>query len=399
MLPGVSGCGPETPNHGEGPSFYQKDSTGVLVSVTYGPVARTPIGWEVDSVPDVVIGAQDSPSDFLYRVQGVKGRSDGGFLVIDGGSRELRFFDPHGSFIRKVGGKGEGPGEFLDPVLVPSPGTDSLLLFDKGLPRFQVFSSDGRNPRTINHTHGWPNGRRPPVGAVGLHSVLFQSREFLGGEIAAFEGEGLRQIVSSFFWYSPSSGERVAVDSTVVDWTYQDRSRVWSVPFRSWPAAAVTESGTFITNGRTPNIFEYDVDGRLHRIFRIDGFERPVTRALIKAKTELEVAERPSLPRAAWERAYAAMPLTEFLPAFSSLRIDATGWLWAEVYGWDPTRPKEWVVIDRNGRARGTVYTPHGLQIEWIGRDFLLGIWTDELGVEYVHRYSLTRDIRAKGGP
>jgi len=67
------------------------------------------------------------------------------------------------------------------------------------------------------------------------------------------------------------------------------------------------------------------------------------------------------------------------------------GWLWAEVYGFDPTRPRDWVVFDPGGRARGTVRTPPGLEVHWIGRDAILGVWQDERDVEYVHRHRLTR--------
>jgi len=35
---------------------------------------------------------------------------------------------------------------------------------------------------------------------------------------------------------------------------------------------------------------------------------------------------------------------------------------------------------------------PPGLEVHWIGRDAILGVWQDELDVEYVHRHRLTRD-------
>jgi hypothetical protein len=32
-----------------------------------------------------------------------------------------------------------------------------------------------------------------------------------------------------------------------------------------------------------------------------------------------------------------------------------------------------------------------GLEVQWIGRDVILGVWRDEFDVEYAHRYPLDR--------
>jgi hypothetical protein len=51
-----------------------------------------------------------------------------------------------------------------------------------------------------------------------------------------------------------------------------------------------------------------------------------------------------------------------------------------------------WIVFDPKGVVRGNVSTPAGLRVARIGYDFILGVWTDDLGVEHVHRYSLRRN-------
>ena len=87
------------------------------------------------------------------------------------------------------------------------------------------------------------------------------------------------------------------------------------------------------------------------------------------------------------------MPIPVTLPAFQSLQIDEVGWLWAEVYEWDPVQPREWMVFDPEGRAHGTIRTPAGLEVHRIGDDFILGVWLDELRVEHVRRYTLRRGV------
>jgi hypothetical protein len=403
LLSGMLGCGPDASESSSLPGFFEEDSAGILLSVTRDSIPPRPLGWEIDPVPDLVIGAGDSPSEYLYRVQGVRGLANGGFLVLDGGSQELRFFDSKGHLSNRIGGSGEGPGEFRDPVLVPWPASDSLLVFDKGLPRLQVFPREVGDSITIRLSQ-WPVGRRPPVGAVTSSTILFQGRGFYGGEAGAFRTEGLSRRVHSFFWFHPRSGEKkVLLDSIVVGQSYRDGpgvdAQVWRLPFRPLPAAVVNDTGAFISDGSSPSIMEYDIEGRLRRIFRLETPSRPITPEMVSRVIEQMKTERPGVSREKLERVYANIPLPEALPPFGSLHLDEVGWLWAEKYSWDPTKPSEWVLFDREGRARGTVQTPMGLDIEWIGREFLLGVFTDQLGIEYVHRHSIYRGPAAAMGP
>jgi hypothetical protein len=112
---------------------------------------------------------------------------------------------------------------------------------------------------------------------------------------------------------------------------------------------------------------------------------------MIEAMIDKETDADPTSNRGHWEWVFSKMPIPDTLPAFRSLKVDAMGWLWAEVYDWDPTSPTEWMVFDRDGRARGTLTTPDGLDVESIGADYILGVWKDDLDIEFVRRYALKR--------
>jgi hypothetical protein len=90
------------------------------------------------------------------------------------------------------------------------------------------------------------------------------------------------------------------------------------------------------------------------------------------------------------------MHIPETMPTFESLLVDDEGWLWAKVYEFDPARPSAWVVFDPSGRARGSIETPAGLRVHQIDRDFILGVWTDEVGAEHVRRYRIDRRPRSR---
>jgi hypothetical protein len=396
ILAGLIGCGPGAPEPETGPDFVQIDSAGVELSITRSEVAHTPLPWTVDPDPDLVVGEGRAPWDYLHQVQGLRGTAGGGVLAVDGGSQELRFFDGEGQLVEQTGGPGEGPGEFGDPVLVPVVGTDSLLVFDRSLIRSHVLSEVGEVGRLIHYPHGRPYGGRAPVGAVGFRHLLFNASGTAGGPETPLPDPGLVQLQQKFMWYDTTTGGLLTVDSVLVDHRYYDRLdgvRVsWNAPFSPRSSAVTTADGALITRGRPAEILDYDVDGRLRRVFRIDS-DRAVTEEMIDAFIDLEHSRFQRVqPRNSWYRVYDEIGIPDTLPAFQALQLDELGWLWAEVYNFEPDQPRDWVVFDPEGRARGTVRTPPGLEIEWIGRAAVLGVWRDEFEVEHVHRHRLTRE-------
>jgi hypothetical protein len=363
VLPGVMACGgSSTPDARQGAGFSQVDSAGVLLSITSGEKASAPLGWTVASEPDLVLGGHES--DYFHQIQGLQRTPDGGVLVVDGGSGELRFYDPEGRLVKRAGGRGRGPGEFVDPVLVPVAGTDSVFVYDRELIRAHVLSSEGELGRLIHYRLGRPYGGRAPVGAAGFRHLLFNASGSAEGPEAPRPTEGMYQLMQVFLWYDTATGNRSTIDSVVVDSRYYDQGLDWVVPFIPRSAAAATAEAAFLTRGRDPEILEFDVDGQLRRVFRIEDFGRPVSQTMIDAFIDLEHARRPArygpLDRRAWYRVYEDIGIPDTLPAFQDLRIDELGWLWAEVCDFDASRAREWVVFDPEGRAHGTVRTPPG---------------------------------------
>jgi hypothetical protein len=373
----LSGCSPGGADRLDNVHVGSVDSAGVSIIVSNASAARAPLGWTVDSVPDLVIGRGGTPATTLHRVQGVLGLPASRVVVVDGGSREVRLFGTGGEVLRVTGGDGAGPGEFRDPVLVPWPGNDSILVFDTRLQRFQMLSPDGVYRRTIVLDQKWPAGRLPPLGAVGQHALLVERRSILGGELALQEF-GLRQLVREYFLYDPETARQIAIDTFVVDWSYRTRRDESPVPFSSRPMAAVTADGVLISSGRSYQIEDYGVDGELRRVLRIAMKGEAVTPEMV---VELGLDE-------ALEN---ALPIPDTLPRFQDVVVDSQEWIWARLYSRDAAAPGKWIVFDPDGVARGSVTTPAGGHVQIIGSDLVLGSWTDDLGVEYVHRYALER--------
>src|SRR5262245_59126486 len=75
--------------------------------------------------PIAAIGETDGAPEYLFsRLGGVQLRDDR-IVVADNGSAQLRFYDGRGRFLKSIGRRGGGPGEFGWLELVPNWSSDS----------------------------------------------------------------------------------------------------------------------------------------------------------------------------------------------------------------------------------------------------------------------------------
>ena len=89
-----------------------RDSAGIRIVENARAAWSATEAMRLGGSPALVIGSRpEAPYEFS-RVVGALRLTDGRIVVADGASLELRFFDPAGTFMRSVGRRGEGPGEF-----------------------------------------------------------------------------------------------------------------------------------------------------------------------------------------------------------------------------------------------------------------------------------------------
>ena len=91
------------------------------------------------------LGSVDGPDEetLFGRVLGVQLDDDGNVYVLDGLAPAVRVFDSDGRYVRSLGGRGAGPGEFMRPngLIITEDGR--LWVRDTGNRRYEVFESDG----------------------------------------------------------------------------------------------------------------------------------------------------------------------------------------------------------------------------------------------------------------
>ena len=128
------------------PTASVRDSAGVQIVTSADPEWGAGEGWQVDSVPLMVLGAnEDDPQQQWPNIQTAVRLADGSVVVAVDGT--LRRFGPDGRFDRVMSVRGEGPGEFESiGALQVMPG-DTLRVHDPWLSRVAFYAPDGRYVR------------------------------------------------------------------------------------------------------------------------------------------------------------------------------------------------------------------------------------------------------------
>ncbi len=83
------------------------------------------------------------PGGYLSMVIAVAADSRDNVYVLDYATQEIHVFDARGGFLRSLGGKGQGPGEFREALGPAVARGDTLLVADHSAPRYSIFAPDG----------------------------------------------------------------------------------------------------------------------------------------------------------------------------------------------------------------------------------------------------------------
>ncbi|MBN2585919.1 MAG: hypothetical protein JXA64_09310 [Candidatus Fermentibacteraceae bacterium] len=107
------------------------------------------------------IGVELGDSNYVFgSIEGLGYTPDGNIAVLDRISADIRLYSPEGEFIRRVGGRGEGPGEMHNPLalfIFPDGRLGALDPWRSGL---QLYTSEGEylglGMEVMNNVHLLP---------------------------------------------------------------------------------------------------------------------------------------------------------------------------------------------------------------------------------------------------
>lgn len=386
----LCGCRPAaTPRH----DSAVRDSAGIAIVESVAPAWGPRDAWRLSDEPMLRIGqAEGDPPYLLLDAWSALRLAGGTIVVANAGTEELRFFDSAGRYLKTAGGRGGGPGEFMNLVWVYPFGEDSLVAWDDSPPRIVILDRSGTFGRSV---------RPAPHG--GVLRGAFADGSLLLAEQARWSvppREG--RIRPPARAYRLDSLGRVAdtlptFPGTEFHFAVRERGGVAGrsfspPPFGRRTVFAVAGQGFYAGSQDDFEIGYYDEHGTLETLVRWPGPDRSVTPDHIASyQRHRQDNSRNEDQRRRVARYLSEQTYPDLLPAFGGMLVDAAGNLWVEAYHLDWEATRRWMVFDRAHRMLGTVEVPAGLLVLQVGDDFVLGWTWDELDVESIVSYALIK--------
>ena len=295
-------------------------------------------GARIDSIPLLTIG--DDPEDPLYQVIGAVLVGDT-LIVAQASSMTLRFYDRRtGEFLRSVGGRGEGPGEY-EGLVSPQRAGDKLYTYDLQAYRMTVLDLSGTLVRTVS-IEPWGVYNFPYLAGVFPDGSLLVSAQFRDWANTA-KSPMLRRDVSVLGRYDAngvfldSLGSYLGGEYYVAPYGNGGETMRGGIPFVRRSAVGVLGDGYYILDNKEPRIPVFDTVGNLLHEVGPDIVPEPVriTAEDREGFSDLDDIDSDDLP--------------QFYP-FYSRGAAVGGALWLLHYG----------DLERDGRREWSVYSHEG---------------------------------------
>lgn len=354
------------------------------------------------------VGGDDLREGYLFeRVRDAVVLGPDAFVILDGGSSEALTYGIDGILRGKVGGEGQGPGEFGSARRLSALSGARLMVWDSQLQRATVFGPDGTVESTASVDLGPMAGFFSGFVAALPDGSWIQRVDRNPLELRD-EPEGTRRDTLVF--------RHVSADGNLLDPVaavlgprrilvkYGPTSWAPEPPILGRDLISVLKGDTLLL-GLTDSlrILRFTADGPPLPPLRLPRPERTAGRRLADAVRAELVAEaegagaRPrgaSLPGlAAFQRgrieSLKRMPAEETVPAFAGLLVGADGSLWVREYRL-PNEPKaeRWFRMGPDFRPDGWLDVPESGRLLAAGYGLLVTVVKDDLDVEsvVVHR-------------
>ncbi|NNF38383.1 MAG: 6-bladed beta-propeller [Gemmatimonadetes bacterium] len=329
--------------------------------------------------PRLTIGGVEPPAHIFGSVVAGTRLDDGRIAVIDRQARSVSVFSEDGVLLQTLGREGEGPGEFLDPITIVSRG-NTLTVRDWRQPRLTTFDLETDETTTlplegiINPTahlgdlpDGWVLGSEAiePEGVGGLMNTRLHVLEFnTAGAIT--------DTITSFV-------------SRVRGWVDESTRLTGSPTFGPRGSFAARDARVYWTHGDSAVVRKFE-DGAVRPI----QWEWPVRRVSegdVEAYRDQWIAAQPR-GETTIRQTIEAMPVAETFPVVANLVADVADGVWAEIYAMPGDTLETWLHLTEEG-VRCRVDLPRSFTMLEAAGDWILGSFTDDLGVQTVQLWEL----------
>ncbi len=357
-------------------AIVQRDSANTrIVEHDSASISTGAATWRLSDGPLVRIGNDSaSESDDLHQIVARAILADGRIALGLRSGPEVRIFDAAGMYVRTIGQRGEGPGEFrsLAGPWISDHGT--LAMFDSRLRRLTTFDTSGTlrhaitfQPATTgtsgailtNAVDGSPDGRLlvvarrdgPPPGGLSRPPILFHHADSTGGlsrAIGPYPGQEI-------YMGQPQNGF----------------APMGIPPFALTTLAAACGGGLAITDNGAYDIRLVDGQGAVAMIVRVGVDGQPVADDDFTRYAEAQTGGRIPITTAMLTTMREMTP-HERLPVLHNVTCDESDNLWVEEFARPGARHRRIASFSNDGTLRGVLMLDAAMRLLHIRGDRLL---------------------------
>ena len=354
------------------------------------------------------IGDMDDPRYAFAELVSLGVGEDGSLYLTQRGVPEVWVFDGEGSFLRKFGAYGNGPGEFQQPSFVGEV-RDTVWVTDAFGSRLSLFDTRGRFLRSFQFVVPPTRVLDEPVGFFPLRPRI----RLTDGTILSWPGASPGMLpdrdIDAPLAVFDEDGDQLRTLARYLLRRYQliasygnGGAALLRHPLDGSEAFAVDPGGAHLTLALSSDD-EPDVlivtriaasgDTMFRRRVRVDPI--PVTDALLDglarsaSQENLGGAITPqeffSAYRSALEEGR-----PDFVPAAAEVLVGADGSAWIRGAR-DLSGSDRWVILSPDGSLAGTLDVADGVRLLLVSSDAVWAEEKDELGIPYLVRYRVVR--------
>jgi hypothetical protein len=372
-------------------------------------------------VPEIRIGSVDGADEYVFGdIAEIAVARDGSVYVFDRQVPALRQYDANGKYVRTLGAKGSGPGEYRSGGGLAIHPDGRILLWDTGNWRVNVYSSAGASltswltPSGATGNATMMTARSLVIDTAG--AVYFRKPNFMMRRTGNSADQWVRLRADGAVLdtipvpQSPSPQAEISARTATV-------GQSANVPFAPRFLTALSPMGYFVTALPAAYAFEILDSGRA-----VSSIRRPLTLTPVSdaerdsARKAIEANMRNVDPVWTWN----GPPIPRTKAAFTSIAIGADGRIWiplvpevspragavqgggggaARIGGGPPPgaaprpapkpRPALYDVFEPTGTYLGQVEVPARVSSVFRRGDYVWGVEYDEDDVPYVRRFRI----------